>query len=223
MKMIRSRKVPLAGTVLAVLAAGLMAAAAQAQIKIATLDLRKVFDNYWKTKQADAQLKERASDLDKARKGMIEDYQKANEEYKKLIDGASDQALSDDERDKRKSAAEKKHLEIKEIEQSINAFDKTSRTTLGEQQRRMRENILREIREFVEAKAKGGGYGLVLDTSAESFNNQTSIFLYSTSENDLTDAVLSQLNANAPVGALKPDSDKEKSGDSKDEKPAEKK
>ena len=189
------RTLPL--TVAALLLAG-FAAPAQAQPKIAVIDLKKVFDGYWKTKQADTQLKERAADLDKARKGMVEDYQKVGEEYKKLVDGTTDPALSTEERDKRKTSAEKKLLELKEIEQSVNQFDRTSRTTLSEQQRRMRDRILDDVREVINAKAKAGGFTLVLDTSAEC-SNQTPVVIYSNGENDLSDAVLSDLNAKAPV------------------------
>jgi outer membrane protein len=223
MKMMASGKPFLITTLLAFLAAAIVASAAQAETKIAVIDLRKVFDGYWKTKQADAQLKERAADLDKARKGMVDDYQKANEEYKKLIDGANDQAVSTEERDKRKSAAEKKLLEIKEIEQSVSAFDRTSRSTLSEQQRRLRENILREIRELIDTKAKTRGYSLVLDGSAESANNQTSVLLFSTGQDDISEEVLAQLNVGAPPGSLKPDGDKPKPGDGKEEKKEDKK
>ena len=184
-------------TLAAVLVAS-FAAPAQAQPKIAIIDLKKVFDGYYKTKQADAQLKERAADLDKARKGMVEDYQKAGEEYRKLVEGANDPVLSTEERDKRKTSAEKKLLELKEIEQSVNTFDRTSRTTLSEQQRRMRDRILDEVREIINTKAKAGGFTLVLDIAAES-SNQTPVIIYSNGENDLSDAVLSELNAKAPA------------------------
>jgi len=183
---------------LAALLVAAFAAPAQAQPKIAVIDLKKVFDGYYKTKQADAQLKERAADLDKARKGMVEDYQKANEEYKKLVEGANDPVLSTEERDKRKTSAEKKLLELKEIEQSVNQFDRTSRTTLSEQQRRMRDRILEDVREIINTKAKAGGFTLILDTAAES-SNQTPVVIYSNGENDLSDVVLSELNAKAPV------------------------
>ena len=49
------------------------------------IDLKKVFDNYYKTKQADGQLRERANDSDKVLKGMRDDFQKAGEEYRKLV------------------------------------------------------------------------------------------------------------------------------------------
>ncbi|MGI8967063.1 MAG: hypothetical protein ACR2H1_13385, partial [Limisphaerales bacterium] len=43
-----------------------------AQVKIGIIDLRKVFDGYNKTKQADAILKDEAADLDKQRKEMVD-------------------------------------------------------------------------------------------------------------------------------------------------------
>jgi outer membrane protein len=73
--------------------------------KIATVDLRKVFDNYWRTKQADASLKEQAADLEKESKMMMDQFRKGEGNYKKLLDGANDQALSAAEREKRKKEA----------------------------------------------------------------------------------------------------------------------
>src|SRR5437867_11623436 len=87
--------------------------AGQAQVKVASIDLKKVFDNYYKTKQADSNLKERASDFDKTRKGMLDDYQTLNERYKKELESANDQAVSSDERERRKKQAESTLPEIK--------------------------------------------------------------------------------------------------------------
>ena len=66
---------------------------------------------------------------------------------------------------------------------------------------RMRENILGEIKVAVTAKAKAGGYSLVIDAAAETANATTAV-VYSSGENDLTDAVLKQLNAGAPISTL---------------------
>lgn len=181
---------------------------ASAQTKIVTIDLRKVFDDYYKTKAADANLKDRAGDLDKERKGMVEQYQKATEDYKKSLDDANNQAVSADEREKRKKTAEGKLLEIKELEQNIKTFDSQARSNLEEQQRRMRDKILGEIRMSIDAIAKTRACNLVVDTAAESFN-KTPVVLYNTGENDITDAVLSQLNSTAPPGTLKPAEKKE--------------
>jgi outer membrane protein len=196
---------------LAGIAAALMfAVAAQAQSKMAVVDLKKVFDGYWRTKQADTQLKDRAGDLEKARNGMVEDYKKANEDFKKMLDGLNDPAASAEEKDKRKKDAEKKQLEVRELEQSIRTFDENSRKTIVEMQKRMRESVLRDIRGVVEEKAKVAGYQAVLDTAAESIN-QTPVVVYTSllgGSDDLSDGVLKALNANAPADAVKKDEEK---------------
>ena len=175
-------------------------AAAQTQ-KFAGVNLKKVFDGYWKTKQADLNLKDRAAELDKRRKEMVSDYQKANEQYKALLDQANDRAVSVAERDRRKGLAESKLREIQEIEQSLQQFDRSARATLGEQQRNMRDKIVVEIRELLNRKARADGFAVVFDTSAESITS-TPIVLLSEGLTDITEDLVKQLNASAPAGVL---------------------
>ena len=201
---------------LALLAASFLTATVRAETKIAVIDLKRVFDNYWKKKQAQAQVDDQKADFDKKFKGMLEDYQKANEEYKKLFDSSTDQAVSGEERDKRKNAAEKKLLEIKEIEQTANLFQKNSNENLNIQVRRMTENILKDIRELIDAKAKAAGYALVIDTAAQSAAG-TPIVLFTNGQNDITTEILSQLNAGAPIGLQRTEETKDKPNDRKDE------
>jgi len=193
---------------------GLLSGSAMAETRIATIDLRKVFDGYWKKKQAEVALKERQSDIEKEDRNMVEDYKKAKEEYQSLLTSANDQAVSSDERDKRKNAAEDKLRRMKEMEESIATYERQARTTIGEQSQRMRSNILSEIRNVVNSKAKAAGFSLVIDTAAETINS-TPAFLYSNNENDITDSVLQQLNSTAPADALKNEDKDDKKKDSK--------
>src|SRR5690242_15931562 len=101
----RFKNVGVLGFVLAFVVVSIQA---QGQARFATVDMKKIFDSYYKTKQAEAQIKDRAAESDKVYKGMVEDYKQLNEDYKKLIDGSNDQALSSDEREKRKKSAENK-------------------------------------------------------------------------------------------------------------------
>jgi Skp family chaperone for outer membrane proteins len=184
------------------LAASACGAGAQ-QGKVGIIDLREVFDKYHKTKTADAHLKDHAADLDKERKIMIEQYQKATDDYKTALDGANDQAVSADEREKRKKTAESKLLDIKKLEGDIGQFDRQARTTLEEEQRKYRDRILAEIRTIITNKAKAGGYTLVIDSAAETVN-KTPVVMYNNGENDITTAVLADLNANAPASTTSP-------------------
>ena len=173
------------------------AGAAEPQ-KIATIDLRKVFDNYWRTKQADAKLKDDAAELEKDRKMMVDQFQKNEVSYRKLVDAASDPAISSAEKQKRQKDAENDLLGLRDLEAKIKQFDTTSRATLGEKQRRIRDNILTEIRDTIKLKVKIVGYTLVLDTAAETPNG-TPIVLFNIGNDDLTDGVLKELNMTAPA------------------------
>lgn len=183
----------------ALVAVGLSAVMAQAEQKIATINLKTVFDGYYKTKQSDALVKDRQTEFEKERKKMEEDYKKANEAYKKQIDSAMDPAISTEEKDKRRKDADGKLMEIKEIEQSVRQFDQQFRVKISEDIKRMRDKILGEIREVITIKAKAGAYNLVIDTAAES-NNQTPIVLYTSGTPDVTDEVLVDLNKTAGTG-----------------------
>ncbi len=179
--------------------------------RVATVDLSKVFDKYWKTEQATASLRNRVDEMQKSRGEMIEDWKKMKAEYQKLLEDANNQAVSAEERDKRKRAAEDKLKEIKGAEDGINQFERQMSVTLGEQKARMRKNILEEIKLAINSKARSAGYSLVIDSNAQTYAPDpsgaysTPTVLYSDGQFDLTEAVISQLNAGAPVETPKPD------------------
>jgi len=176
---------------------------ALAQTKLATVDLVKLFDNYWKTKQADGALKDLEAELKKELNGLRESHKKLTEDYQKLLADANDQAVSDEERERRKKTAESKLREIKESDETIKGYVTQADERLRLQSRRMRDKIFEEIRGAVSAKAKAGNFALVLDTAAETPRG-TPIIVYTNGENDLTANLLQELNATAPVDVPKP-------------------
>jgi outer membrane protein len=175
--------------------------AAQAQNKIATVDLRKLFDGYWKTKQAQAALNDRKAELSKEDHGFLADLTKAKDDYQKLLAAANDQAISAEERAKRQQAATDKLQQIKDSQSTLVQFERQAEATLSEQSQRMRTDVLKEIYAAVNEKAKAGGYTMVIDIAAETVN-QTPVLLYTSGQDDLTAAVLDQLNAGAPINVL---------------------
>jgi len=175
-----------------------LGSSALAQQKIAIVDVQKLFNGYWKKKTAEIALNDRKAELEKEDRGFIDDLKQAKDDYQKLLDDADDQAVSDDERARRKQAAADKAKQIQDSQQTIVQFERQSQATLAEQSQRMRENILKEIQAAVTTRAKAGGYTLVIDSAAETVN-QTPVFLYTEGQDDLTADVLNQLNAGAPV------------------------
>lgn len=187
-----------------VAAAALLALApiTQAQSRIGTVDLKKIFEGYYKTKQADAVLETNAREAQEIRDKMLEEHKKATEDYKKLIEGANDQAVSAEERDKRKRSAETKLGEIRDLERNIKQYMQEATTRIDEQKSRLREGIVEQIRKAIDEKAKAGNYAFVFDVSGESFNNRNPLVIYADGQNDLTTAVLATLNADAPPDLL---------------------
>jgi outer membrane protein len=185
------------------------APASAAEPKIGLIDLKRVFEEYYKTKLADAAIKEEATGLDKDRKALIDDHTKAMDDYKKALDEANNQAISADEREKRKKEAEGRLIKINDLRQTIEQFDRTAKQNLDEKLRITRDKILNEIKAVIATKSKGGGYTLVLDSSSSEPGGRPAVVLYSNGENDLTDTILQQLNANAPADLPRTDGKKD--------------
>jgi outer membrane protein len=187
-------------TILTVSLLACLSVPALAQTKIATVDLRKLFDGYWKTKQAQTVLNDRQAQLVKDGRSLSDDLKKGSDEYQKLLEQANDQALSADQRDKNKQAAADKRKQLQDAKAALDQFERQAQVTLQEQQVRMRDNVLSDIKAAVAAQAKVAGCSLVIDAAAETANATTAV-IYTNGENDLTDAVLKRLNAGAPISA----------------------
>jgi outer membrane protein len=180
-----------------------LSGAALADTKIGTVDLRKLFDNYWKTKAAQAAIQERAAQLDKDDKAMKDDLKKGSDDYQKLLSQINDPVISNEERDRRKLTAEEKLKQLQGSKTAIEQFERQAQSTLGEQRQRMRDNILGEIKTAVNAKAKLENFALVLDSAAETVNGTLAV-VYNNGQNDITETILSQLNAGTPIDVTKP-------------------
>jgi len=171
---------------------------ATAQTKIATVDMKKLFNGYWKKKTAETSLDNRKLDLRKEIKEMAEGLDKAQTDYKKLMEQASDPVISAEEREKRKQVAVNKAKEINTSKGVLEQFQRQAETQLADQTQRMSANIVTEIQKAVADKAKAGGYTLVLNAAT------TEVVVFSDTTMDISDAVLAQLNAGAPIDVVKP-------------------
>lgn len=175
----------------AVLAAS--ATLAQAETKVATVDMKKLFNGYYKTKLAQSSLENRKVELRKEIKEMADNLEKTQAAYKQLLDQSTDPAVSADEREKRKQAAADKAKEIANSRGAIEQFQRQAEAQLADQSQRMSVNLVNEIQKAVADKSKAGGFSVVLNSAPNE------IVVYTSNENDLTADVLAQLNAGAPI------------------------
>jgi len=183
---------------------------ALAQGRIATIDLSKAYNSYWKKIHAETLLKDEQTSMEKELKSMQDAAKRINEEYQKLLDSASDPAISVEERDKRKSQADDKLKQLKQKQEDMVAYRDRAQVDLTERRKSAVNRLVSEIRNVVAARAKGANYSLVLDSGNEA------AVIYASSENDITADIIKDLNANAPASGASTD-------DTKSDKKSEKK
>ncbi len=176
---------------------------ASAQSKIASVDMKKLFNNYYKTKTAQSVMDKEKTDLIKELKGMAEELDKARADYKKMLDQANDQAISADERDKRKSSATDKARDVSSRQVAFEQYQRQAEARLADKSQRMTSNLVTDIQKAVSEKAKAGSYTLVVDTAATSASGTPTV-LFADPAIDITQAVLTQINAGAPIDVVKP-------------------
>jgi outer membrane protein len=194
----------------AILLMTFLGGSALAQNKIATVDMRKLFDNYYKTKQAQAIIQDIVTGYVKDEKALNDEVKKDSDEYQQLLTQAGDPAISADERDRRKQSAADKLKQLQDRKAEIDQYERTAQATLSDKRQQMSGKIMAEIQAVVNTKAKADGYEIVLNTAAEGINlgtaniNVPSSVVYSAREIDLTADVLKQLNAGAPIDTTAP-------------------
>jgi len=183
--------------VLPVLALGLAllgAAPASAQsLRIGTVDMKRVFDNYYKTKDAESKINEARNAAKKELEDRMDIAKKALDEVKKLDEDLQNQALSKEAKDQKAKVRSDKAIELQNMDREIREFQASREKQLQEQSMRMRAGIVDDINKVVADRVKAESYNLVFDKSGPSLNG-VPIVLYSMDNYDFTDAVIKALN-----------------------------
>lgn len=190
--MMKSLLLPLLA--LAILSGGANRAMAQ-QLKVGTVDMKKVFENYYKTKDAEQRINEARNAAKKELEDRMDTYKKATEEVQKLTDDLNRPELSKEAKDSRNKQRDEKINELKTMEREIREFQATREKQLSEQTMRMRGGIVEEIDKVVKDRVKAEQFDLVLDRSGQSLN-AVNVVLYSRETYDFTTEVITALNKN---------------------------
>jgi outer membrane protein len=182
--------------VLGVLAAAFAVSTASAQtLKIGTVDMKKVFESYYKTKDAEARINEARNAAKKELDDRMDVYNKGVAEVKKLNEDIDKPELSKENKEQRSKSRDEKVAELKTMEREINEFRVTREKQLQEQSVRMRGGIVEEINKVVGDKVKAENFQLVLDKSGPSLNG-VPVVLFAKDEYDFTPEVVAALNKN---------------------------
>jgi outer membrane protein len=216
-------------TIMAAITAGVVLGGAtvlQAQVQVGrtvTVDLNKVFNEYYKTPIASAKLKETAEQYNKEHEEMLAQYRKQVDELSKLREEQDKTEYTQEVRDQKKKAFQEKLAETQKTQKDIEEFRNSHRQILDQQTQRMRQGILKEVNDVIIKTSRDAGYAFVFDKSGNSMN-QVPVVVYSQDAADITDEIIKLLNKNKPADVPKTDEKKsDKPVDKKSDTPADKK
>jgi Skp family chaperone for outer membrane proteins len=167
-------------------------------VRIATVDMKKVFAAYHKTTAAER-------DVNEAKAAAKVQLDERNTKYKSLISRwqeqqkmIADPAINEVLREQKQREANGVAAEAKALEREMAEFRSRREHQLQNQVMRMRKGILDEIQKEVVAIARRENIDLLFDGSGQSIMG-VELLLYAKDTVDLSDRVIKRLNSDGPA------------------------
>jgi outer membrane protein len=185
---------------IAALAAFAIGASAQPAVKVAVVDMAKLYDTHYKTVEQNAKIQ---SDDQKAQEEVEKMNKEGNglvEEYKALNDQSNNPALSAEAKTKAQEAAQKKLEQIQNKQREVQTFIQNTRNSLGQRLNTFRALMLEEIGKVAADVAKRKGVTLLLDKAGPTAIGISNV-LYADAAYEITEDVLKEINKDRPAGA----------------------
>lgn len=181
-------------TPLAILASVIFTSSASAQrLKIATVDMEKLFDDYNRTAEIQKDINIERARIQKDNNLRLADIR----EIEKNIEAIRGQLVDDEIGDKKKRELSQQLQELsqdgihKERERS-EFLDRRNRS-LNEKMMKQMRSILVELQRVVSERAKAGNYDYIFDSSGNSTQGVPFV-LHAREMTDLTESILEEVN-----------------------------
>jgi outer membrane protein len=173
---------------------------ASADLKVATIDLGKAFDNYYKTREDAAHLKEKEAEAQKEVSDKNTDYQHVGDEVQKLEQESKDPTLSPEARAERDKAFRQRGADLTAQGHALQAFVNERKSELQDEYVRRRKEVVEAISKVINEYAAAQGYDLVLDKSSASAASSVPLVLFSSNKLvDITADIIAKENVGAPA------------------------
>jgi Skp family chaperone for outer membrane proteins len=166
--------------------------------RIATIDMLKVSDKYYKWQRAKKALSNEQAALQKDLDDIKNSIDKDTEDYKKLRNMVDDPMITADERHARETQAQEKQNAIGTDQASYKELLNQGQQKLELDLQNLTQKVMEDIQAAVKAKARDRGFSLVLNTASDNLQPNATV-LYSSGDNDITEEIIRELNAGAPI------------------------
>lgn len=177
--------------IIAILTAISAYAALNAAQSILYVDMGKVYQSYYKAKEAASQINASAETTKQELQKMDEKRQALVKELQEISKKAKNPALSKDAQDQIiAKEAQPKYIELQKIENDMKNISQQARQRLSESAQRVQQVHFEEISKEIEKMAKEKKADIVLEKRAT---------LFADPKFDISDELIKRINANAPV------------------------
>lgn len=177
----------------------MLAGASAQDIKIGVVDMKRIFAEYEKTKEAEREINDQKALASNDLEEMTAKYKELLENFQSLREQVSDAALSEQLRAQKHAESMEAGEEAKSLERRIQEYRTRREGQLKESVARMRENILDEILDLVDEMSKTHNYALVFDKSGVSLTG-VRFLLHSRDAVDFSQEIIDRLNAKDQSG-----------------------
>lgn len=171
---------------------------ASAQVKFGTVDMNRVFSEYYKTKDAQAKYASAEAAANKDLNDRVDLLKKSMQEISQINTDLEKPELSQDAKDAKKKDLDAKVTAARAMDKEITEYRSTKQKTLQDQFLRMRKDIVDDIMKTVNDLVKAKAYDIVFDKSGLSAG-AVPVVLYSRDDLDFSQDVIAALNKNAPA------------------------
>jgi outer membrane protein len=171
-------------------------------IKVATVDMNRLFEEYHKTPVKRAELEGTKNTFQKDLDGMVRDMQARQDELAKLRDELDRPEFSAEVREQKRKELQEKLGEFKKRDNDLQDYRRSHARILENKTLDMRKELVKEIVVVITATANEAGYTLVFDKSGNSMNMIPTV-VFAQDALDITEAILKKLNANKPSSPAK--------------------
>jgi outer membrane protein len=174
------------------------AAPAEAQLKVGVVDIDKIFNEYYKTKDAEERINEARDAARKDVEARLDGRMKLLGAIAALNQDLENKSLPGPVRADTAKRRDDKIVEVQNAEREINELGTTRESQIREQAARSRSAIVEDIMKVINERVRNDGYDLVIDKSGNGVSGVAAL-LASKREMEFTGDVITALNKTKPA------------------------
>lgn len=186
--------------------------------KIGYVDMERIFQGYYKTVRADASFKKQKDIYAQHATDMATEIEAVKKQRDEQREKSLNIALSDEARAQSRKDADDREGMVREKDRELRDFVTSKDKELGRKYLELRNELVKELSDYIRAHAEKSGFEMVVDVSGMTRNFIPAIVYYPKNK-EMTEALLAELNKGHESEIPKDSGDAKKPEGKSDAKP----